>query len=1053
MEKLTEKSIGDNSIRRAISLFVMLFTIFAFFSPFTLHLYLLGKGLFWLGGLPFVWIALPLIFLFSLISFIKGEFPSYGKRLAIGLSLLLLGLSILWSHCAFGGTENFVYSSFADERFDLVERTSEYFFSPQIGGGIIGFLLSSLLNLGGGALLIFLSVLLLIGGSVICFWPLEKKLYRFIRTRISLSNSRKQENAMRKKHEEDLAYIKEREAALQPIHANDDYSSFSVPTLDRPQPSVAKPAVEATIVPSMESEEIHEKRAEIYHQKEEPSRVESPVADLTTPSFTNVPQSSLLSTGLQEAVFVPEAAMIKPSVENYKTPKKEENVSKAPSLFEEKVAVTPTNKEVTKTVDSSLFVNPLSSYEEQKETTIVSAPKVEQSEINVRETNDASPLGNDVFVSPIVSETLAPTKEPIVEAAKEEISSTEEVSTVIPEKEETPIIPEVSVKQEESVIQKSVLEEAPLVEEDKPAPSFVAVAEETKEEEKPTEVEKSTDVSSKESSINASPVEEKTTASSDSVFGTREETTKEKPAPTCDALTGEPFAKPLPNFILPPASLLSSDEGNDVKEAQEAEATRRQETINGILNDFQAGARCISHTIGPSVTRYNVETDKGVMVNKIGNYMMNISQALSGAPVRFEEIVMGQTTSGIEVASTERRNVSMKEVFDALPPLTPKTRLYVPFGQDISGHYLSGDLSDFPHMLVSGGTGSGKSVFMQSLIMTLIMRNRPEELKLVLVDPKRVEMGCYDSIPHLLCPIVKDMSQAKVCIDKLCHEMERRYALFEKAGVRKMSEYNTFYAEKNGLVKLPSIVCIIDEFADLMDTNKNAEDPVIRIAQKARAAGIHLIIATQRPTVDVVTGRLKANLAVRVALAMQSANDSMTILNRGGAEDLAGYGDMLVICPAVVRSGIFRAQGAFVSTEEIHDVVEFVRKQSAPQYDPYFMDLVDHEAEEKKRQEEAAANAPTRQEVKSMQDEELYQHILERVMQQEYASVSRIQREFSIGFPRAGKIFNRLQKEGYVGIEDSPSSNKGCRVLKHSIDKNDGLPPGSTDNSSTSGGF
>lgn len=1052
MEKLTEKSIGDNSIRRAISLFVMLFTIFAFFSPFTLHLYLLGKGLFWLGGLPFVWIALPLVFLFSLISFIKGEFPPFGKRLVIGLSLILMGLSILWSHCAFGGTENFVYSSFADERFDLVERTSEYFFSPQIGGGIIGFYFASLLNLGGGALLIFLSILLLIGGSVICFWPLEKKLYRSIRTKISLSNSRKQENALRKKHEEDLAYIKEREAALQPIHSNDDYSSFSVPTLDRPQPSVAKPAVEASIIPPTESEEIHEKRAEIYHQKEEPSVVNSPVTDLSTPSFTNVPQSSLLSTGLQEAVFVPEAAMIKPSVDSYKALKKEEKVSKGPSLFEEKVAVTTVNKETPKTVDSTLFVNPLPSYEEKQETVVTSSPKTEQSETNAIETNVAPSLANDVFVAPSVNDAPISAKETVVEAPKEETPYVKEADPIMPTKEETPVIPEVSVSQEDATIQENAVEEAPLVEETKPVPSLTQVVEETKEEQ-PVEAEKQVDVSPKETPTSALPAQEKETSSSESVFGTREEAIKEKPAPTCDALTGEPFAKPLPNFILPPASLLSNDEGSDVKEAQEEEANRRQEMINGILNDFQAGARCISHTIGPSVTRYNVETDKGVMVNKIGNYMMNISQALSGAPVRFEEIVMGQTTSGIEVASTERRNVSMKEVFDALPPLTPKTRLYVPFGQDISGHYLSGDLSDFPHMLVSGGTGSGKSVFMQSLIMTLIMRNRPEELKLVLVDPKRVEMGCYDSIPHLLCPIVKDMSQAKVCIDKLCHEMERRYALFEKAGVRKMSEYNTFYAEKNGLVKLPSIVCIIDEFADLMDTNKNAEDPVIRIAQKARAAGIHLIIATQRPTVDVVTGRLKANLAVRVALAMQSANDSMTILNRGGAEDLAGYGDMLVICPAVVRSGIFRAQGAFVSTEEIHDVVEFVRKQSAPQYDPYFMDLVDHEAEEKKRQEEAAANAPTRQEVKSMQDEELYQHILERVMQQEYASVSRIQREFSIGFPRAGKIFNRLQKEGYVGQEDSPSSNKGCRVLKHSIDKNDGLPPGSTDNSSTSGGF
>lgn len=1034
MEKLSEKSIGNNSIRRAISLFTMLFTIFAFFSPFTLHLYLLGRGLFWLGGLPFVWLALPLIFLFSLISFIKGKFPSYGKRLSIGLLLLLLGMSIVWSHCAFEGVEHGDYSTFAAERFDLIERTSELFFSPQIGGGIIGFYLSSLLNLGSGALVIFVSVLLFLAGVIVCFWPLEKRLYRFIRTRISLSNSRKQENAIHKKREEDLAYIKEREAMLQPIHSDADYSSFPVPTLDRPQPSFSKPAQEATIVPSSEptsvNEVITEKRAEIYHQKEEVASTNDH-DDLITPSFTNVPQSSLLSSGLQEAVFVPEAAMIKPSVNEY-PPKKEEITSNKNPLFEERKAVNvvkETPKE--KPADPSIFVTPTFVSEAKQEP----APVIKPVEDKIEE--PSTPL-NTVFVSPM----------------SEEPSSVETVLT-----KEEPIISEVAIAPLEKEVIAAPIQETPIVQEtvepkkaslqEAPLPTYTQVVSETKQEE-PAPAVISPKVVQEEIPQEVPSVEAKE-VSSDTVFGTRDDTPKEKAAPTCDALTGEPFAKPLPNFILPPSSLLSNDMGSDVKEAQEAEASRRKEMINGILNDFQAGARCISYTIGPSVTRYNVETDKGVMVNKIGNYMMNISQALSGAPVRFEEIVMGQTTSGIEVASTERRSVSMKEVFDALPPLTPKTRLFVPFGQDISGHYLSGDLSDFPHMLVSGGTGSGKSVFMQSLIMTLIMRNRPEELKLVLVDPKRVEMGCYDSIPHLLCPIVKDMSQAKVCIDKLCHEMERRYALFEKAGVRKMSEYNTFYAEKNGLVKLPSIVCIIDEFADLMDTNKNAEDPVIRIAQKARAAGIHLIIATQRPTVDVVTGRLKANLAVRVALAMQSANDSMTILNRGGAEDLAGYGDMLVICPAVVRSGIFRAQGAFVSTEEIHDVVEFVRKQSAPQYDPYFMDLVDHEAEEKKRQEEAAANAPTRQEAKSMQDEELYQHVLHKVITQEYASLSRIQREFSIGFPRAGKIFTRLQNEGYVSKETTPSSNKGCRVLIHEVQKNDGLPPGSTDNSSTEG--
>ena len=467
------------------------------------------------------------------------------------------------------------------------------------------------------------------------------------------------------------------------------------------------------------------------------------------------------------------------------------------------------------------------------------------------------------------------------------------------------------------------------------------------------------------------------------------------------------------------------------------------------MESFKAGAHVESYTIGPSVTRFNIATESGVTVSSVKRYIQSIQVKLGGIPTRYEEVVIGQMTSGLEIVNEQARTVYMKEIFRSLPPLTPKTRLYVPFGEDISGKFVSGDLSKFPHMLVSGGTGSGKSVYMHSVIMSLIMRNRPEELKLVMIDPKRVEMGCYSDIPHLLCPIVKEMSQAKVCVDKLCHEMERRYSLFEKTGTREINEYNNSYAAEHNLRRLPSIVCIIDEFADLMDTFKNVEDPVVRIAQKARAAGIHLIIATQRPTVNVVTGRLKANLGVRVALSMNSATDSVTILNQAGAEELAGHGDMLVICPEVLRNGLIRAQGAMVETSEIKRVCDFIKSESSPQYDPYFLDLVEKEENE----EPIISFTPMeRSEMRKASSDSLYEIVKEKTMSQEYMSISRIQREFEVGFSRAGKLFKRLQEEGVVEMSGGPTNSKGSRVLIHSESKEASLPGGSTDNSDLNGG-
>ena len=334
---------------------------------------------------------------------------------------------------------------------------------------------------------------------------------------------------------------------------------------------------------------------------------------------------------------------------------------------------------------------------------------------------------------------------------------------------------------------------------------------------------------------------------------------------------------------------------------------------------------------------------------------------------------------------------------------------------------------------------------MHGVIMSLIMRNRPEDLKLILIDPKRVEMSNYEDIPHLLCPIIKEPVQAKICFDKLIKEMDRRYSLFEYSHVRDIRQFNHDYAPAHQLSPLPFIVVVVDEFADLVDTCKEISDSVVRIAQKARAAGIHLIISTQRPSVDVITGVIKANLACRVALRVQSAIDSQCILGQGGAEDLAGYGDMLIDCEVAYRGGFVRAQGAFVDTSELDSVCAFIKKQQAVVYDPNFLDLVDHEAEEANASSPDDPSSP-RQEIKASDDEEYYQQLKAQIMTRQYTSISRIQRENGLGFPRAGRLFARLVTEGVVAPEpDTPGSSKGCRVLMH-VDSNNSQPvAGSTD--------
>lgn len=471
-------------------------------------------------------------------------------------------------------------------------------------------------------------------------------------------------------------------------------------------------------------------------------------------------------------------------------------------------------------------------------------------------------------------------------------------------------------------------------------------------------------------------------------------------------------------YNFPSISLLDYHEAETDIDANNASCQTRTDIINQTFTDFGVGAQVVSYTVGPSVTRFDIKMNPGVSVTIVNRYIDDISVALNGLLVRYESIVYGKATSGLEVPNEIRTNVGLREAIEKLPQGDKYLR-YIPFGKNISGDLVGADLSDAPHMLVSGTTGSGKTIFIHSVLITLLMRNRPDELKIMLIDPKKVEMNYYAKIPHLICPTISDARQALVALKKLVDEMEKRYLIFQSNGVRDIKGYNSFAKTKN-LKPLPYIVVFVDEFADLMESTKDFREPVSRLCAKARAAGIHLVIATQRPSVNVIDGVIKANLSTRVALLSASATDSMTIIGEGGAEKLLGHGDMLVDSPLLSTCGKPRVQGCYISEEEIMAVCDYLRSNNETDYDPNFLNLEEPAPEVNADPEIVAID-------KSESEEVQYQQIKEQIMQRPYCSISYIQRSFGMGFPRAGRIFNRLIKEGIVSSE--PGDAKGSKVI------------------------
>ena len=434
--------------------------------------------------------------------------------------------------------------------------------------------------------------------------------------------------------------------------------------------------------------------------------------------------------------------------------------------------------------------------------------------------------------------------------------------------------------------------------------------------------------------------------------------------------------------------------------------------INQKFRNVGLKVKCISYNIGPSHTRYNLEVGDDVSFKKCEEVAYRIGMYLGGKYARFVQTVPGRTTSAIEIQNEVFEPVPY-DVFDGSLPSIEKVPLAIPLGIDACQEPYWIDLASAPHILIGGTTGSGKSVLLHSFIYSLISRNTPDMVRIALIDPKKVECAKYRDMPHLLHPIITEVSDAIKLLKRLVNETEKRYELFGNNNCVSIQDYNE-HARKNGLKVLPYFVVIIDEYADVVDTDRSVSDYVTRLALKSRAAGIHLIVATQRPSANIVTGVMKANFPTKIALMTASFTDSIVILGEGGAEKLNGSGDMLVSSRSIQKGNLVRLQGCYIENARIYETVKAAKMVYQTKYDHVFLD------------DNQPVETPSNEVI--VTEEEKYQSVKQWAMTQEYISISKLQREYGIGFNRAGKFFKRLQEDGIVS--NGPSTSKGNLVIK-----------------------
>lgn len=464
------------------------------------------------------------------------------------------------------------------------------------------------------------------------------------------------------------------------------------------------------------------------------------------------------------------------------------------------------------------------------------------------------------------------------------------------------------------------------------------------------------------------------------------------------------------DYQLPPSSLLDSIPSAD----QSGEYQKIEKNISVLeqtFNSFGVDAKVVKASLGPAVTKFEIQPAVGVKVSKVVSLTDDIALALAAKDVRMEAPIPGKSLIGIEVPNSTVSTVSFRDIIESQPS-NPDKLLEVPLGRDISGMVQSADLAKMPHLLIAGSTGSGKSVAINGIIASILMRAKPHEVKLMMIDPKMVELNVYNGIPHLLTPVVTNPRKAAQALQKVVQEMEFRYEKFAATGVRNISGYNEFVAQKNlemgeNHPMLPFIVVIVDELADLMMVASNeVEDAIIRLAQMARAAGIHMILATQRPSVDVITGIIKANVPSRIAFAVSSGTDSRTIIDSNGAEKLLGRGDMLFL--PMGENKPIRVQGAFISDHEVERIVDFVTDQQEADYQESMMPTEESTTS-------GSSEAP---------QDELYEEAKALVIEMQTASISLLQRRFRIGYNRAARLVDELEEHGVIGPSEGSKPRK-----------------------------
>jgi S-DNA-T family DNA segregation ATPase FtsK/SpoIIIE len=467
-------------------------------------------------------------------------------------------------------------------------------------------------------------------------------------------------------------------------------------------------------------------------------------------------------------------------------------------------------------------------------------------------------------------------------------------------------------------------------------------------------------------------------------------------------------AQPTSAFILPPLDLLEdaevTDNTNDEKYIREHILV-----IESTLSNFGVVARVTHVEKGPVITSYEIELGPGISVHKIASMADDFAIMLKAPNVRIVAPIPGKSTVGIEVPNAFQGIVRVKELLLANPEASQKAALPLFIGKDASGAALIKDLADMPHLLIAGTTGSGKSICVSSIILSLLMTKTPEQMKLLLIDPKMVELSAFKDIPHLISPVVTDMRRAPLVLKWLCRTMDERYELFLRTGVKKIESYNQLSEEKireklsedgeapvDVPIRLPYIVVFIDELADLMmAASDDVETAITRISQKSRAVGIHLVMATQRPSVDVITGLIKSNMPARIAFKVASKIDSRTILDRNGAEKLLGQGDMLMLQPS--SSDLIRTQGTFVSEKESREVMNFLKKQREPVFDDELLELENNDA------------------MQEIEADPLFEEAAKIVLETQRGSVSLIQRRLAIGYTRAARLVDMMARVGIVG--------------------------------------